>query len=102
MPFHDDFLNVYRYGIRAAFEDVRDRVYCQRVDEQEYDGLVIDRIYNQIQCADYLVADMTGLNANVFYEVGYAHALQKKVILLAQSHADIPFDLNQYPHMAKS
>lgn len=99
MPFKDEFLNVYRYGIRAAFEDVKDRVFCQRMDEQEYDGLVIDRIYNQIQRADYVIADMSERNANVFYEVGYAHALQKKVVLLAQSHDDIPFDLNQYPHI---
>ena len=42
---------------------------------------------------------MTGRNPNVFYETGYAHALNKKVILLTQKISDIPFDLTHYPHI---
>jgi hypothetical protein len=41
---------------------------------------------------------MTGRNANVFYEVGYAHALGKIVLLLTRDASDIPFDLQQQPH----
>jgi hypothetical protein len=46
-----------------------------------------------------LVADMTGCNPNVFYEVGYAHALGKLVLLLTKNAEDIPFDLKHYPHI---
>lgn len=42
---------------------------------------------------------MTGRNPNVFYETGYAHALNKPVILLTQQSSDIPFDLKHYPHI---
>jgi hypothetical protein len=42
---------------------------------------------------------MTGRNPNVFYEVGYAHALGKRVLLLTQKADDIPFDLKHYPHI---
>jgi len=42
---------------------------------------------------------MTGRNPNVFYEVGYAHALGKTVILLTRNTDDIPFDLKHYPHI---
>ena len=42
---------------------------------------------------------MTGRNPNVFYEVGYAHALQKEVILLTQDADDIPFDLRVHNHI---
>jgi hypothetical protein len=42
---------------------------------------------------------MTGQNPNVFYEVGYAHAIGKPVILLTQDVKDIPFDLKNYPHI---
>jgi hypothetical protein len=42
---------------------------------------------------------MTGKNPNVFYEVGYAHALGKNVILLTKNSEDIPFDLKHYPHI---
>jgi len=40
-----------------------------------------------------LLADLTGKNPNVFYELGLAHALAKPVILIAETLDDIPFDL---------
>ncbi len=42
---------------------------------------------------------MTERNSNVFYEVGYAHALGKIVILLTQNADDIPFDLKPKQHI---
>jgi hypothetical protein len=45
---------------------------------------------------------MTGRNPKVFYETGYAHALNKKVILLTQNADEIPFDLKHYPHIVYS
>ena len=73
--------------------------YCERVDEQIFDERILDRIYNQIAKADVVIADMTGRNPNVFYEVGYAHALGKLTILLTQISEDIPFDLKHFPHI---
>jgi nucleoside 2-deoxyribosyltransferase len=43
--------------------------------------------------ADLIVADLTGRNPNVFYELGYAHALGKRTLLLTQKIDDVPFDL---------
>ncbi len=97
MPFSTDFDDIYRYGIKKACEE--QGAYCERVDEQMFDGTILDRIYNQIARADVIISDMTGRNANVFYETGYAHALKKKVILLTQSSDDIPFDLKHYTHI---
>jgi hypothetical protein len=97
MPFKPAFDDIYQFGIRATCEAVG--AYSERVDEQLYDGTVLARIYNQIAKADVVVADMTGQNANVFYEVGYAHALDRRVILLTQSASDIPFDFKHYPHV---
>jgi hypothetical protein len=97
MPFADEFNDVYEFGIKGACEDAG--VYCERVDEQIFPGSMLDRIYNQIATADLLVADMTGRNPNVFYEVGYAHALGKNVILITAQAEDIPFDLKHFPHV---
>ncbi|WP_153144675.1 hypothetical protein [Dechloromonas sp. H13] len=97
MPFDRKFDDVYEFGIRGACEDAS--VYCERVDEQIFPGSMLDRIYNQISTADLLVADMTGRNPNVFYEVGYAHSQGKNVILLTQQADDIPFDLRHFPHV---
>lgn len=97
MPFAPSFNDIYEFGIKGACIDVG--VYCERVDEQVFLGSMLDRIYNQISRADLLVADMTGRNPNVFYEVGYAHALGKNVVLLTQQAEDIPFDFKHFPHI---
>lgn len=97
MPFAQKFDDIYTFGIRGACDDAG--VYCERVDEQIFQGSVLDRIFNQIARADVIVADMTDRNPNVFYEVGYAHALGKPTILLTQEASDIPFDLKHFPHI---
>ncbi len=97
MPFSSEFDDVYQIGIKEACQAAG--AYCERVDEQHYSEKMLDRIYNQIAKADLIIADMTGKNANVFYEVGYAHALGKPTVLLTQNAADIPFDLTQYLHI---
>ncbi|MFC5456972.1 hypothetical protein [Prosthecobacter fluviatilis] len=97
MPFSSDFDDIYQFGIKDACQAAG--AYCERVDEQHYNERMLDRIYNQIAKADLIIADMTGKNANVFYEVGYAHALGKPTVLLTQNAADIPFDLTQFLHI---
>src|SRR5438034_46889 len=97
MPFSEEFTDVYEVGIKAACKDAD--AYCERVDQQIFTESILDRVYDQIAKADIIVADMTSRNPNVFYETGYAHALNKQVILLTQNASDIPFDLKHYPHI---
>lgn len=97
MPFDEEFNDIYKFGIKGAAGDAG--AYAERVDEQIFTEGILDRIFNQISKADVIVADMTGRNSNVFYEVGYAHALGKIVLLLTQNANDIPFDLKHRPHI---
>lgn len=98
MPFDSSFNDVYRLGIQAAADELG--IIASRVDEQVFhkEG-IIERIYNQINVADFIIADMTGKNPNVFYEVGYAHAKNKLCVLLTASADDIPFDLKHHRHI---
>lgn len=96
MPFEHDFDDIYKFGIKGAADEVG--AYAERLDEQIFTEGILDRIFNQISKADVIVADMTGRNPNVFYEVGYAHALGKIVLLLTKSSGDIPFDLKHRQH----
>jgi HEAT repeat protein len=50
-------------------------------------------IWRSIQEATFVVADLSGRNPNVLYELGLAHAVQKPAVLLSQQIDDIPFDL---------
>ena len=88
MPFDEGFNDIYKLGIKAVCED--EGAYCERVDEQIFQGSILDRIINQISKADIIIGDMSGRNPNVFFEVGYAKALDKKVILLTSKTEDIP------------
>lgn len=97
MPFDQNFSDIYTLGIKDACENAG--AYCERVDEQIFQERILDRIFNQIAKADIVIADMTGKNPNVFYEVGYAHAIGKTTILLTQNSEDIPFDLKHFPHI---
>lgn len=97
MPFEESFNDIYTYGIKQTCVELN--TYCERVDEQIFSERILDRVYNQIAKADIIVADMSNRNANVFYEVGYAHALGKNVVLLTQKADDIPFDLKHFPHI---
>ena len=56
-------------------------------------NVIMDDIAKSIKKSRFLIADLTGKNANVFYEVGIEHALNKEVLLMTQSIDDVPFDL---------
>lgn len=97
MPFSSEFDDVYKLGIKETSSKLNIR--AERVDEQIYSEGILERIYRQIDAADIIIADMTGQNPNVFYEVGYAHAKDKICILLTSNADDIPFDLKHRRHI---
>jgi len=100
IPFDPAFDDIYKFGIKGAAQDIG--AYAERLDEQIFTEGMLDRIFNQISKADVIIADVTGRNPNVFYEVGYAHALGKVVLLLTQNSDDIPFDLKHRQHIVYS
>jgi len=97
MPFSAAYDDLYHVAIKPACATVGAR--CERVDEQIFQESILKHVYDQIRVADVVVAIMTERNPNVFYEVGYAHAVHKTVILATSDAADIPFDLKHYPHI---
>lgn len=97
MPFDPEFDDLYKFGIKEPAAELS--ILAERVDEQIYGEGILERIYRQIDLADIVIADMTGQNPNVFYEVGYAHAKEKLCILLTASADDIPFDLKHRRHV---
>lgn len=91
MPLSDKFDNVYKYGVKEACESAG--TYCERIQKHIHQGDMLMCMYNQISNADLIIADLTEQHLDVFYGIGYAHALGKSVILISQSKEDIPDDL---------
>jgi hypothetical protein len=98
MPFDPKFDDVYKLGVQQTAK--RFGISAERVDEQIFHKEnILERIYNQIATADFIIADMTDRNPNVFYETGYAHAKGKTCLLLTSNADDIPFDLKHHRHI---
>jgi len=53
----------------------------------------LEDIWQNINAADFVIADITGRNPNVLYEMGIAHTLAKPVLILSRQASDIPVDL---------
>ena len=64
-----------------------------RADEVAGPGLIIGDIIRELSSSQLIIADITPINANVYFEVGYALALSKPTILLAQKGTALPFDV---------
>lgn len=84
------FMRVYKV-IRSTVRKAG--LKCKRADEIFGVKPIVQDIWEAINKAALIIADLTGRNANVFYEAGLSHALPKKVILLAQTMDDVPFDV---------
>ncbi|MBN1462117.1 MAG: hypothetical protein JXQ69_03870 [Paludibacteraceae bacterium] len=69
---------------------------CIKADDIFNTGALMQDIADSIRESAVIITDLTGKNANVFYELGIAHAFNKRVILLTQNEDDVPSDLKGY------
>jgi hypothetical protein len=88
----DDLQVVCEDFVKPVVENSCD-LECVRGDDMFGSAVVMDDVLSAIRASTVVIADLTGRNANVFYEVGIAHAIDKPVLLMAQSLDDVPFDL---------
>jgi hypothetical protein len=67
-----------------------------RIDEVAGPMPILEDIKRHVSEAAVVIAEVTTANANVFYEVGYADALNKPLVILAQKGTPLPFDIRGY------
>jgi nucleoside 2-deoxyribosyltransferase len=91
MPFDSLFQTQYERVIRPAVEELG--LKCIRGDEIYSKPQIMADVWKSIRKSRLIIAELTGRNANVFYEIGLAHAIGKPVILLTRNEDDVSFDL---------
>jgi hypothetical protein len=94
MPFAQEFERIYEGLIRPALTEEGYEV--RRADTTFDQQNIMRTIVENIATANLIVAELTTVNANVFYELGIAHAIGKPVNMTAQGLEGIPFDLRSY------
>ena len=97
MPFKEKefpqriYLDVIKPFVESVF-----KISCYTVDEDHLPDRIDNKIYTYILRSSFIIAEVTSINPNVFYELGLAHMLEKDCIILTQIHvSEIPFDINR-------
>ncbi|WP_157271542.1 TRAFs-binding domain-containing protein [Azohydromonas aeria] len=88
-----DFDQIYDTGICPAVQDAG--LQCVRGDREESGGLIHTAMFARLLIAEFVVADMTTANPNVFYELGVRHAAKPyTTIPIFATLGAPPFDVN--------
>jgi nucleoside 2-deoxyribosyltransferase len=91
MPFDESFSDVWAGAIqRAARAEGYDAI---RVDMINRSSDITDDIIEAITNCHVAIVDVTGANANVMFELGYAFAKEKPQVIISQSAEFLPFDI---------
>jgi hypothetical protein len=108
MPFGDSrgnperarrFELIYSEWIKPAVESITignvffENIVCHRADKELRPEDIITHVIGNLVTADIVIADLSGGNPNVFYELGIRHAVKNNTILIAGDLEEIPFDL---------
>lgn len=91
MPFGAETDDVFHYGIQKPVHD--SGLLCERIDQETFTGDILTRIKDRIATASLVVAELTGANANVYLEVGYAWGKEVPTVLLARDAGELRFDV---------
>jgi hypothetical protein len=97
MPFKAKLEKVYTDHIKKLGDELG--IVIQRADEQFSPRPFMEKVWDGIWAARLVIADCTEKNPNVFYEIGIAHTVGKKVILITRSEKDIPSDLKHFDYI---
>jgi hypothetical protein len=100
MPFRPELAYVYR-TLKTHLEQAFPGIAIRRGDAEVMTQPLLEKIGNYIKQADVVIADCSGRNPNVFYELGMAHTLEKPVVLVtADPIEQAPTDIKAYEFLS--
>jgi hypothetical protein len=91
MPFKEEFKNLYTKHLKPLCKTLHLEV--KRADDFFHAQDIVRQVWSNICAARLLIADISERNANVFYELGLAHAIGKPAILITRDTEQPPFDV---------
>jgi hypothetical protein len=103
LPFRDKFDTLFEVVLKPLIEKrlkvagQEFRMTCLRSRDIFENRPVLETIWDGIQRARVVIAELSTQNANVLYELGLRHAINRPVILVASDIGQVPFDLQSLP-----
>ena len=94
LQFTSPFDELYQEVIWPVCTEAGIEAY--RASDVHRPGIIMQDIVQGLAESDVIIAEITPANPNVFYELGYAHAMHKPVIMLAEQGRELPFDVSGY------
>lgn len=95
MQFTEEYNDLYKEVIKPVSENFG--FECERADEAHTTNPILQDIIQSLKESSVIIADITPNNPNVFYELGYAHAINKPTILLCDRKREkLPFDISGF------
>ena len=94
-------INPDKPELEDVYEKIKDcfsqfGITVLRAGEIEHEEIITQRILEEIKSSEFLIADLTGERPSVYYEIGYAHSLGRKVIMYRFKGTPMHFDLAAY------
>ena len=87
-----DFDEIYAQALKPGIQDAG--MFPIRADEERTGGIIHKPMFERLLLCDFAVADLTTVNANVFYELGVRHAARPRTTLTVfATHKPLPFDV---------
>ena len=95
MPFAPEFTFFWLYLEKYLLE--QHNIVAKRGDSEILTKPLLEKITTMIAEAEVVIADITGRNPNVFFEIGWAHASKRSIVFITQEDPkDNPIDIGQF------
>jgi hypothetical protein len=96
MSFDKKYDDIYQALKLAGRLITSRRLLIERVSEPLGDFVITERIEKSIKKAELIICDVSEKSLNVYYELGYARAMNKRIIVTAKEGTKLPFDVGHY------
>lgn len=91
MPFRFQELNAFYNEHIKNYLKKTSGIDVFRADDITDTDVISDTIMKQIEISEFVICDITHNNKNVFFEIGYAYALRKKMIFIMEGKVEHNF-----------